>query len=335
MVGINQMITILIFFLILNFLLFINIQKISKFFGIFDYPDKVNKKHKKTTAAIGGLLFFMNFICLLLFCYFFNVNLILFETKREWVSLILFLLTFLFMGVIDDKFKISVSSRIFFSIFILIIVIFINDNLMISNLKFSFFDRNIFLNNFTYIFTILSILIFLHITNMIDGINGLLISYYIIINSFLIYFTGHLIYFFIFPVLLILLTLNLRGKIFLGNNGSYTISAFYSFMIIYEYNFPLNKIFADQLIILMLVPGLELIRLSLTRSLSGKNIFMGDRNHIHHLLEKKFKNNLASLLIFSFILLLSLLSIFFIEYSIFIIFFTILIYFLTIIVLKN
>jgi UDP-GlcNAc:undecaprenyl-phosphate GlcNAc-1-phosphate transferase len=37
----------------------------------------------------------------------------------------------------------------------------------------------------------------------------------------------------------------------------------------------------------MLIPGLDLIRLALTRVLSHKHPFKGDRNHIHHILLKK------------------------------------------------
>ena len=36
----------------------------------------------------------------------------------------------------------------------------------------------------------------------------------------------------------------------------------------------------------MILPGLDLLRLTVMRILKGKNAFYGDRNHIHHLLIK-------------------------------------------------
>ena len=39
---------------------------------------------------------------------------------------------------------------------------------------------------------------------------------------------------------------------------------------------------------LLLLPGLDLLRLTISRLLIGKNPFYGDRNHIHHLLIKRY-----------------------------------------------
>ena len=52
-----------LFFLIiilLNLIIFSNFNKISKIYNIFDYPDKVRKKHKNPTSLLGGLVIFIN-----------------------------------------------------------------------------------------------------------------------------------------------------------------------------------------------------------------------------------------------------------------------------------
>ena len=77
--------------------------------------------------------------------------------------------------------------------------------------------------------------------------------------------------------------LNFNGKIFLGDGGSYSLGALYSFLLIYEYTTFQNIIFADTILILTLIPGIELVRLSFLRLKKGKNIFTGDLEHIHHL----------------------------------------------------
>jgi UDP-GlcNAc:undecaprenyl-phosphate GlcNAc-1-phosphate transferase len=96
--------------------------------------------------------------------------------------------------------------------------------------------------------------------------------------------------------------LNLKNKLFLGDSGIYLLGAVLSFSLIYEYNVNKNFLKADDIFVLLMLPGFDLLRLSLTRILSGRNAFVGDRNHIHHLLNKKFsllKTNLILIIMFS------------------------------------
>ena len=86
---------------------------------------------------------------------------------------------------------------------------------------------------------------------------------------------------------------------------------------------------------LLFLPGLDLIRLTITRLLKGKNPFYGDRNHIQHLLIKKYSLLTTNLILFFLgitpILIFNFLKLnFFIAISIFLI-----IYFLIIIRLKK
>ena len=49
-----------------------------------------------------------------------------------------------------------------------------------------------------------------------------------------------------------------------------------------------------------MLPGYDLLRLTITRIYKGKNAFYGDRNHIHHLLIKRFslyKTNIILILL--------------------------------------
>ena len=92
--------------------------------------------------------------------------------------------------------------------------------------------------------------------------------------------------------------LNLKNKIFLGDNGIYLIGSLLVVSIIYEHNKFNSIVYADEIFFLLILPGFDLLRLSLTRMVKGKNAFYGDRNHIHHLLINKF-----SLLSTNFILI--------------------------------
>ena len=100
-----------------------------------------------------------------------------------------------------------------------------------------------------------------------------------------------------------MLLLNLKNKIFLGDNGIHLIGTTLILSIIYEHNIFKSIVFIDEIFFLLILPGYDLVRLTSTRIFKGKNAFYGDRNHIHHLLIDKF-----SLLISNIILLLYILT---------------------------
>ena len=95
-------------------------------------------------------------------------------------------------------------------------------------------------------------------------------------------------YIFIFLLLFLLLILNIKNKLFLGDGGILLLGSFFSIFLILNYNLNKNKIFADEIFLVLFLPGIDLIRLIVIRFLKGKNIFEGDLLHIHHLLITKF-----------------------------------------------
>jgi len=139
---------------------------------------------------------------------------------------------------------------------------------------------------------------------MFDGINSQLITFYLILNTFLFYISNfNIIFLFFYPVIISLLILNFNGKIFLGDGGSYSFGAMYSFFIIYQYTTFKKIFFVEEILILTLIPGLELLRLSVYRISKGINIFSGDLEHIHHLLLKKFNQIQTNLIVFLLIII--------------------------------
>ena len=51
----------------------------------------------------------------------------------------------------------------------------------------------------------------------------------------------------------------------------------------------------------MLIPGLELIRLTISRLLQSRHPFSADRNHLHHILGTKFNEKKTILISFSLV----------------------------------
>ena len=86
----------------------------------------------------------------------------------------------------------------------------------------------------------------------------------------------------------------------MGDNGIFFIGTILIVSIIYEYNELETIKHADEIFLLLVLPGYDLLRLSITRIFKGKNAFYGDRNHIHHLLINKFslfKTNIVLILL--------------------------------------
>ena len=101
--------------------------------------------------------------------------------------------------------------------------------------------------------------------------------------------------------LILFLIFNFNGKLFLGDNGSLLLGYLISYYFIKIYNEELI-LHSDKIFLFMIFPGLDLLRLSVQRLLIGRNPLSPDRNHIHHLLKRKYGDFNTITILISFIL---------------------------------
>jgi len=290
---------IILFFFVLNYFFFCNFYKISLYLDVFDKPLK-RKIHKKKVASIGGIFFLINFLFIIAVGYLFKIKLFYFNIgdSVQYFSFLITFILFFILGILDDKYILSYKIKFFFSFLFLFFLIKIDKNLVIYELRFSFLEYPILLKYFATFFTILCILLFINACNMIDGLNLLSISYFIFIIFFFIFnkYISNLFILLIFYYIFFIY-LNNRNQIFLGDNGTISISFLLSYFFIKSYNanFISN---VDIIFLIMAVPGLDMFRLFLERILNKKNPFKADSNHLHHLILYKFpKKNVASILL--------------------------------------
>ena len=111
---------------------------------------------------------------------------------------------------------------------------------------------------------------------------------------------------FIFSLILFMFK-NFQSKSFLGDNGCYILSFIIGIFIIDIYKF--EKIYSDQIFLLMMIPGIDMLRLFIIRILNKKNPFSGDKNHLHHILLRRF--NQISVFKILFIIKLLILTMFY------------------------
>ena len=138
---------------------------------------------------------------------------------------------------------------------------------------------------------------------MFDGINLQSGSYSIIIFSNILYFyTDSLLIKIILISIFTFLYLNMRNKSFLGDSGSLLIAFIIGYFFIKLYNSE-QIIYSDEVVIYMLVPGIDLIRLFFKRLSLRRNPLSSDRFHLHHLLMLKFSFKITILILIALILL--------------------------------
>ena len=281
--------------LTLTLCFYLNIKKLAKFINIYDEPDSIRKLHKNRIPKIGGVI---NLFIIIIF-------LILLKSP---IVLLFYIFFFTLIGIMDDKFSISPNFRLFILSLVILIATYSTNDLIIDKIYFSSINKSLSLKFFAIPFSIVCILLLANSLNMIDGINGLCSIYklavFLIIllyffysiklnltkstNLYELYFLIKIITFYIF-VITIFIFFNIKNKIFLGESGVYLSSSILSYVLIRGYYISgiLNP---EKILIILLLPGIDMFRVFCERILNKKNPFLGDRNHLHHLLQKNFSN---------------------------------------------
>ena len=300
-----QVIFILIF---CNIIIFFNFTKISKWLNFYDFPDKVRKFHKYPVPILGGVIIFISLLIIFISGFFFNNTYLLdlgFD-KKNILIFFLFCLVIFLIYLIDDFKNLSPNFKLLLLCILIISYLNLDSNAILTNLKFRFFSEIIYLNNFSIAFTLLSILLFINALNMFDGINLQCGIYSVFIFIMFFLFTKNFaIFYFIIPLFFFLL-LNYSNSCFLGNSGSALLSFIISVLSIKIYN--LNNIYAEDIFLLMCIPGYDLLRLAFVRLVNKKHPFFPDRNHLHHLISDLHGHNVALFLMLTLIITINLIN---------------------------
>ncbi len=323
--------------IILNILIILFFKKLSNSLNIFDIPDDKRKLHQGKVASIGGFIFFLNLILFFIFILLDNDFLsdyklkFLNGKKQHFVFFILSSLIFL-IGVIDDKINLSALKK---AVLFFVIIIFgiIDENIYVNFIILEFFENKILTNQLAFFISIISIFYFINAINMFDGINVQTPLYLFLIFMFLILKGENIVVFLVIPSIFFLF-LNLKGKCFLGNSGSYFLGFIIAIILIKINQANPYKLSSEEILIMLSLPCFELFRLFSERIIKQQSPFSGDLNHIHHLLNKRFSALNTSLLTNGFVFVPLLISQF-LEYKIYIFIIQLIFYFIIISRLKK
>ena len=289
----------LINFIFVSFVFSLFFVGICKKYNLF--IDNKVERHKKYSSnlksySIGGILL------ILFFTYYFIF------ISEDYLFLSLLLLVFS-IGLFSDLRKIhSVSLRFFLQIFFISFFIYFL-NIEIISTKVNFFDKLLEYKLFNIIFVTFCITVLINGANFIDGLNGLVIKYHLIIYLVIILFFSEFVFdtqliHHIIIILITLLIFNLSGYLYLGDSGSYLLSLFTGIFLI-EFSLTNSSISPYFIIILLWYPCFELLFSMIRRLFKKAKTYKPDTYHLHQLIYKfilknfKIKNKLIGHIITS------------------------------------
>ena len=321
------------------FIYFLNLFFIKKKL-IPNFSGNIHQKffNNRSVPLSGGIFLFI---------------IIIYIFKNEPIILVLSLFLIFLIGFFSDiNFLSSVKWRFVLQFIIVFYFIFSTES-NIKSIRIDFLDH--YLNNFwiSCLFTTFCLIIMLNGTNFIDGLNGLIISYCLII-FFILYrldlinlFFSNINLLLIIVTLISLLILNFYNKLFMGDSGSYLLGFVIGYFLITIYI--KNSLISPYFVVLLLwYPAFETLFSIIRKLKTRKSPTKPDNNHFHHMLfffiKKKFKlkklasNNLSSFIIilYNFIIFnISTLNIYFTYFHVILILINIMIYLIVYLKLYN
>jgi UDP-GlcNAc:undecaprenyl-phosphate GlcNAc-1-phosphate transferase len=264
----------LIFFISVIFLF--NIKRISSYFGLYDHSNP-RKIHKFKISLLGGVILYISF--LVSFYFYWKTN------KQVNLNFVIFTTFFFVVGFFDDLKNINSRIRILSITIFLLIFFYIDNKILIE--KIFIFNSIYYFSEFSKPITVTCVLLLYISFNMLDGIDGIMLLNFIfsLISLFLFYkipFEHYLLFISLIFTSVILLIMNIKKQLFIGNSGTSTIVAILSYFLInYNYSQTQNVFYTISILI---VPGIDMIRLFFIRVKSYNNPLVPDQNHFHHIL---------------------------------------------------
>ena len=251
--------------------------------------DQVNiSKHKnfiqnKKTPLSGGLVIFLALFYFL-------------PESYKYFTIIMFII--FLSGLLSDLNILHAPLfRIFFQTIVVIVYLVLFDN-FITSIRINFFDNllNIFI--IKLIFSIFCILILINGTNFMDGVNTLVVGYFILALSNILYLSeindlklDHFLVTICILVLFLIYLFNFFGLMFLGDSGSYLISFIAGVTMI---NFSNNNDLVSPYYIVAILwyPAYENLFSIIRKLIFKKSPSNPDNEHLHQLIYIFLKKNI-------------------------------------------
>jgi UDP-GlcNAc:undecaprenyl-phosphate/decaprenyl-phosphate GlcNAc-1-phosphate transferase len=257
-------------------------DRLGEVLGVIDHPDGVRKHHARPTPLVGGIALMVPLLWVAA-----SEAFRLPGRDHLFLALGTAGIGFMILGLYDDRRHVQPAARLLVSTALCASLLIIEPSLVIERLDFGFVVWT--LGVLAVPFTLLCLVGLQNAINMADGMNGLVIGMSIFWTlCLLLYAPPHLFPYLSFLLfgLFILLPYNLMGYLFLGDAGSYALGVGIGLLMIYVHNYAGAGLPTLIVVLWLLVPVLDCLRVMLSRLLAAVSPLTGDRNHLHHRLSR-------------------------------------------------
>ncbi len=280
--------------------------------NLTDQPND-RKIHSGAIPLIGGVAMFFGVQVTIL---------LLPHDLNEFKYFLLSSLIIVGIGVLDDNSDIPVWTRFIFQFIVAIIVISLG-GVSVMSLGNLFGNGDILLNEWSYFFSVIAIIVAMNAVNMADGLHGLaggnsLISFlsisFLSINSLLeSSLLISLLFCIVLPVFLmhnLCIGVSSSKRIFMGDAGSMFIGLSLVW-VLFEFSQGEARTFPPVIALwLIAFPLIEIASTVLRRLNSGVSPFKPDSFHTHHVLIKLgFSEKKTLIVILTFSILMAIIGI--------------------------
>ncbi|MEZ9198488.1 UDP-N-acetylglucosamine--undecaprenyl-phosphate N-acetylglucosaminephosphotransferase [Shewanella sp. 10N.286.54.B9] len=263
------------------------LNPIAQRVGLVDLPND-RKKHVGAIPLIGGVS---------IYCSVLLVSSIVFEQSQLFNLYLISAALILFLGVLDDKYDLSVRIRIAAQVITASILVF-GAGLYLTSLGHITYFFELKLGYVGILFTVFAVIGAINAFNMVDGIDGLAGMLSLVTFSalaLLFYLVGNS--WFILPLLFIgailgYLLFNLRWpfesieKIFMGDAGSMLIGLTVVWLLVIGVEADAQALAPVTALYLIGIPLMDMAAIMYRRIKKGMSPFKPDRDHLHHIFER-------------------------------------------------
>lgn len=256
---------------------------VGKRLAVLAEPDDHRKLHKLPTPQVGGLA-----ILVALIAWIAAMVLLGAPDPRLLLAIGLSAIGVGVVGFADDQVGLSPGARIILVTVFLATVFLVDREFIALRLNWGSFEP-----------TRISLWIYLPLialtsggvvnaVNMADGQDGVAGSMFVVWSGCLFLITtgtAQAVAGVICVLSIIFLVYNLRGKLFLGDCGSYGVTFVLGLLVTLAH--ARGQLSLETIIVWFFIPVADCLRLLISRPMRGASPFLADRDHFHHRLEDK------------------------------------------------
>jgi UDP-GlcNAc:undecaprenyl-phosphate GlcNAc-1-phosphate transferase len=280
-------------------------EPLARRFGMLDRPDGQRKLHRRPTPLLGGAAVALPAVLLML------GEALASEFHALWLILSGLTGAFWLIGAHDDRRHIRPAVRLALSLALCLAALAATPALRVGFFEFSFVKPALFLDGWALGFTVVSLVGLQNAVNMADGSDGLALGMLLAWTLLIAVFApAHilLVLLLLAASLAIALWFNLRGRLFLGDSGTYSLAVLVGLLAVHAQGVRFTELPTDMVALWFLIPVVDCLRVMLRRILAGRSPFAADRTHLHHVLWRMMPWRFGLPLYLSLILAPSLLA---------------------------